>query len=490
MKLSLNNLDKSRMTGWIRTQFRTVTILAVAVAGITPCYGNPIIVIPPGLRPGAPYRLVFVTSGTTDAKSSDISTYNTFVTNAADAVPALNALGATWKVIASTGAVDAITNIMQDPGVPIYNLEGQKVADDATTAPGGLFSGSLLTAILYNELGGQNANTEVWTGTNVNGTGVPGLTLGFGPFAERGESDASTQAWVANGTKVSSLGLSVYAISSVLIACVPPPNSAMVAWYPFDELTGTTSANLATANTGTQYNGPLGIASGKVAGAASFNGINQYVESPSSIVSTFGPGQTAATCSTGSNNREGDYSSCRGNFSIDTWVQVTSSSGVMTIVDKRSGSQPAILGYSFFLSNDSMGLQLADGLGSQGYSNYLSPTLLNLTDGNWHHIAVTVDRLVPTTGITWYHNGTAIGNSDPTDRPGSLVSSSPLRIGTNTTAAPLSNWFKGNLDELEIYNRVLTADEVLGIFNADTSGKCKPLPPPAACGFPSSCPID
>jgi hypothetical protein len=262
--------------------------------------------------------------------------------------------------------------------------------------------------------------------------------------------------------------------------CVLPPNTTMVAWYPFDELTGTTSANLATGNAGTHPNG-LGITSGKVGKAASFNG-NQWVESPSSIATNFGPGQTAAACSTGSSDREGDYSSCRGNFSIDTWVQVNDFSGVMTIVDKREGAQPAIYGYGFFLhSNNTMSLQLADGVGTLGYTDYFSPTLLSLTDGAWHHIAVTVDRRLTPTGITWYYDSTAIGNSDPTDRRGFLVNRVPLRIGTATTG--LSNWFKGNLDELEIYNRVLTADEVLGIVNADSSGKCKPppLPPPPPC---------
>ena len=270
-------------------------------------------------------------------------------------------------------------------------------------------------------------------------------------------------------------------------SCVSPPNTSMVAWYTFDELFGTTSINLATGNTGTQQHGPLGIAGGKVGGAASFNGTNQYVESPSSIVTSFGPAQSEATCIAGSNSREGDYSGCRGNFSIDTWIQLTSSVGITVITDKRNGSSPGIYGYHFFLNNDKVGLQLADGGVYPGYTNYYSPSL-NLTDGNWHHIAVTVDRLITPNGITWYHNGVAIGNSDPTDRTGSLVSTSPLRIGTRTADVPLTGWFHGNLDELEIFNRALTADEVLFMFNADSFGKCKPIPPPTACGGnPSNC---
>ena len=255
--------------------------------------------------------------------------------------------------------------------------------------------------------------------------------------------------------------------------CVPPPNTTMVAWYPFDELTGTTSANLATGNTGTQYHGPLGNANGEVAGAATFNGTNQYVESPSSIATNFGPANDAAFCSsTGTPNKEGGYSTCRGNFSIDTWVKVgpSSSPGAMTIVDKRSGHIGALYGYTLFAYNGTVGLQLADG----GYTNYFSPTLTPaINDGNWHHIAVTIDRL-SSVGITWYHNGTSIGNADPTGHSLSLANNSPLRIGTRTAANPLTGWFSGALDELEIYNRVLSPQELLDIYNAGNSGKCKP----------------
>jgi hypothetical protein len=246
-------------------------------------------------------------------------------------------------------------------------------------------------------------------------------------------------------------------------ACVLPPNTTMVAWYPFDESTGTQSANLATGNTGAHVDGPTPI-SGMVAGALRFDGVGSYVESPSSIVTNIGPASFAASCS-------GSYSSCLGNFSIDTWVRVDpSGSGVLTILDKRIDTP--VKGYAFFVFEEALGLQLADDIGS-GYSNYFSPVLTpSLTDGNWHHIAVTVRR-TRHAGLRWYHNGALVGIGDPTDRLGSLVNDSPLRIGTRTAASPLSGWFAGDLDELEIFNRVLTPQEVASIFNAGAQGKCR-----------------
>jgi hypothetical protein len=47
----------------------------------------------------------------------------------------------------------------------------------------------------------------------------------------------------------------------------------------------------------------------------------------------------------------------------------------------------------------------------------------------------------------------------------------PVTIGANFASnAPADN-FNGRVDEVAIYNRALTADEVAGIYNADFLGK-------------------
>jgi len=290
-------------------------------------------------------------------------------------------------------------------------------------------------------------------------TGNP-LTTDQRGFARPIDDPNTTDAAGGNG---SDIGAFEYLSHQAM--CSPTPNTTMVAWYPFDETIGALSANLATGNTGANVGGPTPI-SGKVAGALRFDGVASYVESPSTIVTNIGPAGLTDSCL-------GSYSSCPGNFSIDTWIRVKpSGTNVMTILDKRIDTPLAVKGYHFFLSNGSLGLQLADGLGT-GYSNYLSPVLApDLTDGKWHHLAVTVSR-TSHAGIRWYHNGFQVGTSDPTDRLGSLKNNSPLRIGTRTAASPLSGWFAGDLDELDIFNRALTPQEVASIFNAGALGKCR-----------------
>lgn len=248
--------------------------------------------------------------------------------------------------------------------------------------------------------------------------------------------------------------------------CVEPPNTTMIAWYPFDETTGTTSANLATGNTGNRFGGPI-VIPGKVGNALRFDGINDYVESPSTIATNIGPAGLSATCS-------GSYSTCRGDFSIDAWVRLppNTSNWILPLVDKQGQVGSTWRGYSLWVMFGSLTLGLSDGgVGTNTF--YTSSNIPNLYDNQWHHVAVTVRRQGSPAGISWYFDGVLISTSNPTIAPtryGSLVNSSPLRIGSLQGGW---FWFKGDIDELEIFNRELTQAEVKGIFAAGVAGKCK-----------------
>ena len=61
-------------------------LFTLAVVGIAARSDASTLTIPPGLNAGDTYRLVFVTSNTTTATSTNIADYNAFVTSAADAV--------------------------------------------------------------------------------------------------------------------------------------------------------------------------------------------------------------------------------------------------------------------------------------------------------------------------------------------------------------------------------------------------------------------
>ena len=87
---------------------------------------------PTGLAAGAKFRLLFLSSTRRDALSSDIADYNTFVQARAAAGHAdIQAYSGAFRALGCTAAVDARDNTSTTgTGVPIYWLDGAKVADD------------------------------------------------------------------------------------------------------------------------------------------------------------------------------------------------------------------------------------------------------------------------------------------------------------------------------------------------------------------------
>jgi hypothetical protein len=263
-------------------------------------------------------------------------------------------------------------------------------------------------------------------------------------------------------------------------SCYLPPTGTMVAWYPFDETWLTykgRSHNLATQNAA--WAAPLfplpTPVPGEVAGALNFHG-NTYADSPDSIVTNFGP--AVSTCDSTPPPPGGDFSTCQGDFSIDVWVNLNvpvPEHAVWTIVDKR-GTTPtgAPIGYSLFLyrpgpgSVTLIGVQLAD---ASSYTNYESGDLFTLNANAWHHVAVTINRTTAPL-IRFFLDGFLHLNAVPTQAD-TLQNSAPLRIGANGPFDGPINFFDGALDELQIFNRVLTPGEVHAIWFAGTSGQCK-----------------
>jgi PEP-CTERM motif len=179
---------------------------------------------------------VFITSTLRDATSSNIADYNTFVDNAAEAVPELALLGDDWKAIASTASVggpivNAKTNTSTDPsvlaGVPIYLLNGTKLVDDYAD----LWDGSIDVRLNVNELGNVvTAGAKVWTGTTAAGiaSGAGGnRALGYGTLAEIGVNTYTTPDWIFGGRESVLLTRKMYAISSVMTV-VPEPTTAVL----------------------------------------------------------------------------------------------------------------------------------------------------------------------------------------------------------------------------------------------------------------------
>lgn len=83
-----------------------------------------------------------------------------------------------------------------------------------------------------------------------------------------------------------------------------------------------------------------------------------------------------------------------------------------------------------------------------------------LTDQLWHHIVITYDGSSSASGVAIYDNGLPVSTTTSYNTlSASILNTVAFTLGrAMTTAAPL--YFIGSLDEIVIYDRVLSADEV------------------------------
>lgn len=92
---------------------------------------------------------------------------------------------------------------------------------------------------------------------------------------------------------------------------------------------------------------------------------------------------------------------------------------------------------------------------------------VDITDGNWHHIVAI--RLGGAGTLRLYVDGVQAGGTPANDYTGSFASTAPLNIGWLNYSPSLRFNFDGDVDELAIYSRVLTADEVLQHYQSHRS---------------------
>jgi hypothetical protein len=248
----------------------------------------------------------------------------------------------------------------------------------------------------------------------------------------------------------------------------------MVDWWTLDESSGTTARDSSlTNNAGLELNG-VAHTPGYVAEGLTFDGVNDKV-----VVA---------------DHPELDLGT--GDLTIDAWVRTNAADGIRPIVDKRDAIPQ---GYTLYLFNGHLAFQMADASGSSctcstsassACTNFGSPpTSPNVADGMWHHVAVTVERSSSTGGLL-YVDGVVVSTFDPSVRAGNLDNGADLWMGqTQVNPCGATEFWQGDIDEVELLTRALGATEIGGIVNAGVRGKCKcaPLPDSDADGIGDAC---
>ncbi|MFN0138249.1 MAG: LamG-like jellyroll fold domain-containing protein [Phycisphaerae bacterium] len=223
--------------------------------------------------------------------------------------------------------------------------------------------------------------------------------------------------------------------------CVPAPHG-MVGWWPLDpDSTPFDVRDLAWGNNGTLLN-PVYQSSALIDGSVVFDGTNE-VQVPDHARLDFG-----AATGPGS-----------GDLSIDAWIRLDSSApaAARPIVSKFAGPGVAP-GYVLYIEPAGhLAFAVQDGSSSIVFSPTSTAAFVN--DNRWHHVAATFDRDHAPNGVRLYVDGQRV---DPDNYQGiglgSMANAGLLRIGAALTFGV--SRFVGNIDEVEIFDRVLLAGEV------------------------------
>lgn len=209
---------------------KSIAVLFLLIVSTTQLMAT---VIPPiGLAPGSQYQLIFVTADVRRADSSDISSYNGFVTDEAALNPSLPQ-GVTWNAVVSTlaGPTEAILNAPSGVyvgNIPVYNTMGLEVSDGSGYGVYGPLSGAgspLLNPVEFDQFGNPSTaggpNNFVWTGSIDNGRGDTYLmgaseVMTGNPYVDTG--------WLKTGNQRSrDEQYPLYALSTAITVPIPEP---------------------------------------------------------------------------------------------------------------------------------------------------------------------------------------------------------------------------------------------------------------------------
>ena len=205
-------------------------------------------------------------------------------------------------------------------------------------------------------------------------------------------------------------------------------NQTLSAWH-LDESTGTTAMDSSgNGNNGT-ISGAAWNSSGKSGYALTFGG-SGYVEIPDSST----------------------YHNISDEITIEAWVNLNSNKNYNAIVVKDVDSSE-----DFEIMCDSGGdcFSTFDGVTSRFYKVVDA----NLQPGVWTHIAVTYKK---NGDWVFYKNGIAIDNTTHTDSL-KITNGATLRIGDEGGTSGRN--FDGTIDEVAVYNRSKSADEIAADAN-------------------------
>jgi hypothetical protein len=207
-----------------------------------------------------------------------------------------------------------------------------------------------------------------------------------------------------------------------------PLPSGLIAYWTFDEGSGTSANDAVGSNHGTLVNGPTWTA-GKSGQAILFDGVDDVVNIPDATIFDFGSGD----------------------FSVSAWFKTTSAKDHHIINFRQDDNDPHIELYLAPTPFGYLGTHLLPGDVRISYETN------RVDDGTWHHAAAVLQNGL-TDGYKLYLDGVLVGTNTYS---GSLQDWDTVHIGDMDAG---SRAFDGAIDEVMVFNRALSDEEISEVY--------------------------
>ncbi len=208
------------------------------------------------------------------------------------------------------------------------------------------------------------------------------------------------------------------------------PANGLVAWYPFNGNANDESGN---GNHGVVNGATLtSDRNGNGNSAYLFNGINNNIVSTPNLPASNSP------------------------RTISLWTKTNSSSaGLMSAAAYGSGAGGYVIFPAFILNSNGKYYFESGSSSNQLFSES------SVSDNNWHQITLTYSG--QNTPVRMYVDGMLNASSVNLDL---ITENSPFVIGSASWA---DLWFSGSIDDIAIYNRALTQEEITALYTGTSS---------------------
>ncbi|MES2470864.1 MAG: LamG-like jellyroll fold domain-containing protein [Patescibacteria group bacterium] len=358
--------------------------------------------------------------------------------------------------IIAGGAITLAGSWLADAGSTFVATTSGEIIFNATTTgktiAGALTGNAALGTTTFNGVGGawtfsNNASTTGFVITNGTVTAPPLLTV-LGSYLNNGTfNNNSGTIYFANASSTQTIsgtltGSSAFSTVSFIGSTTPVNPATFVGHWKFDEGVGTDAADSSgTGNAGTLTNGPTWT-TGQFDGGLQFDGTDDYVDL-------------------------GNNASLEIPFPITFSVWINQSDFTVTRSVVSTDGTPAVYaGAELRIGADrSVILEYGNngGLGAANRRSKVSTSMI--TSGAWTHVVGVVngfsDMVVYVDGVLETGAGSYSGSA-----ASMVYSATTAKIGAAVWGGSA---FLGSLDDVRIYNRALTSDEVTDLYTSNST---------------------